>query len=220
MLTKIREKGEGFKRFFRELQTGIIELMARRIEAQLEGDVERWLQRTYYARREKLPPRETGAWCQKCGSRPGKDFSRNGHRSRQLVTGDGVVDFRMPRVVCECGGSVRRPLSILRPYQRFWDDLVVHVPQWADFGLSLRHLQQFMGDHLPTAVGLRQLNEIVQEVAAPSALNLTSVPPVIMLDAIGVDLLQPTDTSQPDELGRQRVVKSHRQVCILVALGL
>jgi hypothetical protein len=136
------------------------------------------------------------------------------------VTTFGVVNYGLPRVVCACGGSVQIPFSILQPYQRFWDDVLQQISRWAGFGLSLRQMQQAIGEQLRTQVGLRKLNAVVQDVAVPPAIELTSVPPIIMLDAIWVPLLEARQTTQRDRLGRQRNVKVGQKVCVLVALGL
>lgn len=220
MLSTIKESLQGFNTFFSQLQEAIRELVVKQLERQLEAEVGQRLQRGSHARREKMSKRGTGARCQRCGSQQAQDFSRNGHRQRQLVSQYGVLNFWLPRVVCECGGSVHIPFSILEPYQRFWDDLLLQIEQWATFGLSLRQMQQAIGEQVHTPVGLRKLNEVVQDVAPIPTLEFTSIPPVIMLDAIWVDLLQATESLQTDELGRQRVVKAHTKVCILVALGL
>lgn len=164
--------------------------------------------------------RQTSAICTRCGSRQVQHFSRNGHRPRQLVTTYGVVTFWLPRVVCQCGGSVTMPFSILTPYQRLWDDVLEQIGRWASFGLSLRHMQSEIGNQAHTQVGLRKLNEVVQDVPNPVPVELTSVPPIIMLDAIWVTLLQDTGETQKDKIGRKQRVKSRNKVCILVALGL
>ncbi|GEM_PF-1451157 len=102
----------------------------------------------------------------------------------------------LPRAVCECGGSVRIPFTIVRPYQRLWDDVITQIRRWADLGVSLRQMQTEIAAQSRTQVGLRKLNEVVQDVARPSTLNLTSVPPIIMLDAIWVTLLAETVACQ------------------------
>jgi hypothetical protein len=112
------------------------------------------------------------------------------------------------------------PFSILMPYQRLWDDVLEHISQWANLGLSLRQMQDLIGEQAQTQVGLRKLNEVVQQVSQPLALQLRSVPPVIQLDAIWVTLLEPTHDTRPDRQGRQRASKAREKVCILVALGL
>jgi transposase-like protein len=137
-----------------------------------------------------------------------------------MVTTYGVLSFWLPRVVCECGGSVTIPFSMLQPYQRLWDDVVAQVVRWAEVGLSLRQMQTAIGDQWATQIGLRKLNQITQAVELPSAIELTSVPPIILLDAIWVTLLADTQTTQPDRLQRQRQVKAKQKVCVVVALGL
>ncbi len=81
-------------------------------------------------------------------------------------------------------------------------------------------MQAEIGDQLRTQIGLRKLNETVQAVRQPVELPLSSVPPVILLDAIGVTLLENDATAFQDRLGRWRTHKHREKVCLLVALGL
>lgn len=209
-----------YKTFMTDLQAALAEWVTRRIEAQLEADVEAWLHRGYHERRKRVGQRPSGARCQRCGSRQARHFSRNGHRRRQLVTQFGVLDLWLPRVVCECGGSVTIPFSIVVPYQRLWDDVLEQVGRWANWGVSLRHMQAEIGEKMGTQVGLRKLNAVVQQAHPPLELPLSSVPPIILLDAIWVTLLEPTGTTYTDRRGRQRLTKEKEKVCLLVALGL
>lgn len=98
--------------------------------------------------------------------------------------------------VCRCGGSVSIPFSILQPYQRLWDDVVEQIARWADLGLSLRQMQGEIGQQAHTQVGLHKLNAVVQAVDQPADIPLTSVPPIIMLDAIWVTVLRPTQQTR------------------------
>lgn len=209
-----------FKTFMEELRQEVAAMVTRRIEAQLEADVEAWLHRGYHERRARVGQRQSGAHCQRCGSRHARRFSRNGHRRRQLVTQFGVLDLWVPRVVCECGGSVTIPFSLLAPYQRLWDDVLEQVGRWATLGVSLRQMQDELGDTIGTQIGLRTLNAMVHQVPPPVEIPLSSVPPIIMLDAIWMTLLEPTGTLQTDRAGRQRATKAKDKVCLLVALGL
>lgn len=209
-----------FNNFITDLQVALAREVERRINAQLEDDVEAWLHRGYHERRAKVGARQGGAQCQRCGTRHARRFSRNGHRHRQLVTGFGVLDIWLPRVVCECGGSVTIPFSILEPCQRLWDDVVRQIGRWANLGVSLRQIQGEIGEQRGTQVGLRKLNEVVQQVSTPVEITLSSVPPVIMLDAIWMTLLEPTGATHTDRAGRQRTTKAKEKVCLLVALGL
>lgn len=209
----------GFKSFLADLQEAFKNRVGEAIEAQLEAEVESGLFRKPYEKRQSVR-RRSQATCQRCGRQEARAFSRNGHRERQMVTTFGVVRYKLPRVKCECGGSVQIPFSIVRPYQRFGDDIVGQIDRWANLGLSLRQMQGEIGEMFGTQVGLRKLNELVQAVRIPTHLQLTSVPPVVMLDAIWVTLLEDTPEVQTDKSGRQRGVKARQKVAVLVALGL
>lgn len=218
-MTRIKKSVIEFNSFLSILKQELEELVIRRIEQQLESDVDAWLHRTSHQRRQGVGQRRTAATCVRCQSCRAQDFSRNGHRKRQVVSSYGVLSFWLPRVVCQCGGSVQIPFSILDPYQRLWDDVLDQIGRWAQLGVSLRQMQAEVGAQLGTQIGLRKLNEVVQNVVSPTPIQFTSVPPIIMLDAIWVTLLEPTDQFQQDQLGRQRVAKERDKVCVLVALG-
>jgi transposase-like protein len=111
------------------------------------------------------------------------------------------------------------PLGIVEPQQRIWGDVIRQVQAWAAQGLSLRQMQSSLGNQVKTSIGLETLNQMVQAVRTPSELALTSVPPVVMLDAIWVSLLSETGAYKKDRAGRQRSVKHKEKVCVLVALG-
>jgi transposase-like protein len=220
MPLKIKDTVQEFNSFLKQLKYDLLQMVSHRIEQQLVADVDNWLYRRCHERRQQMGKHQSRAVCQCCGSRQAQHFSRNGYRERQIVTGYGVVDFVLPRVRCQCGGSVRIPFSILQPYQRWWQDILEQVERWAQLGLSLRQMQGEIGDEIGTQVGLRKLNQVVQSVTTPVAIELSSVPPVIMLDAIWVTLLADTQQVQKDKLGRQRSTKVRRKVCVLVALGI
>ena len=209
-----------FNTFVDELRVELRERVRQGLERQLEEEVEGWLHRGRYGRRQEAGGHQIGSRCSRCGTRQAKHFWRNGHRRRQLVTTFGVLSFRLPRVMCECGGSVPIPFGIVAPYQRLWDDVLEQIGRWAMLGLSLRQMQGEIADQLHTQVGLRKLNEVVQHTRPPVELTFSSVPPVVLLDAIWVTTLATEATSHPDALGRQRVSKHREKVCVLVALGL
>jgi transposase-like protein len=94
------------------------------------------------------------------------------------------------------------------------------IERWASLGLSLRQMQAEIGGQMATQVGLRKLNEIVQAVVPAAPMTFTSVPPIILLDAIWLTLLTATERVEKDRLGRRRGVKAGHKVCVLVALGL
>lgn len=219
MKKKIKQNPERIKSFLSEIQKQLAEETCRMIEAQLEKEVTKWLYRGYHERKAKVK-RHSQAVCQRCGSVEAGDFMRNGHRRRQLLTKMGVVQFCLPRVLCQCGGSVLIPFSILKPYQQIWEDVLEQINRWADLGLSLRQMQEEVGVQSGTQIGLRSLNEVVNDVEKPNFIEFSSVPPIVMLDAIWVTLLEDSPETQYDKLKRHRRVKVRNKVCVLVALGL
>ena len=219
MLQKINQDQAEIKSFFVDLQDRFKQVIQQAIEDQLASDVDKWLYRVAHERRKGVS-RVSQAQCQRCGSCQAQDFHRNGHRKRQVVSAVGVIDFWLPQVVCQCGGSVQIPFSIIEPYQQIWMDIEMQVDRWADLGLSLRQMQTELAYQSHTQVGLRKLNDLVNRYGRPTEIELRSVPPVVMLDAVWVTLLQPTDQFQKDSQGRIRSIKVGRKVCVLIALGL
>ncbi len=219
MYPRIAEQGTGIKSFLSKLRAKLAATASQMIESQLEREVTARLYRQAYQRRSQVSQRSQ-ATCQRCGSRQASDFMRNGRRRRQLVTVYGVLPVWLPRVRCQCNGSVKIPFSILKPYQQIWGDVCDRIGRWADLGLSLRQMQAEIGAQCGTQVGLRTLNREAQAVRMPPAMTLTSCPPVVMLDAIWLTLLEDSGQSKVDSRQRQRPVKARRKVCVLVALGL
>ena len=219
MYTRITQPVNCFQSFFADLRAKLAATASQMIESQLEQEVTMRLYRQAYQRRSQVS-RKSQATCQACGSQQAGDFVRNGHRRRQLVTVFGVLTIWLPRVRCKCNGSVKIPFSILKPYQQIWDDVCDHIGRMADVGLSLRQMQAEIGAQCGTQVGLRTLNREAQAVWLHPAMPLTSCPPVVMLDAIWLTLLEDTGQSKVDSRQRQRPVKARRKVCVLVALGL
>ncbi|RMG75358.1 MAG: hypothetical protein D6711_06865, partial [Chloroflexi bacterium] len=113
MIYKIPEIGAGIQSFFRELHQELAQEVSRKIEEQLDQEVNAWLYRHWYERRQGVK-RRSQAYCQKCGSQKACQFLRNGYRARQVVTQFGVINFRLPRVRCVCGGSVQIPFLIMK----------------------------------------------------------------------------------------------------------
>lgn len=117
-------------------------------------------------------------------------------------------------------GQRADPFSILSPYQRLWEDLIEQVGRWANLGLSLRQMQAEIAEQQHTQVGLQVLNELVQTLRPAAEAPLSSVAPVVLLDAIWLTLFEDQGSCQADKLGRQRLTKQRDKVCVLVALGL
>src|SRR5574341_1193043 len=216
---KVRGNFETVQEFIGSLEGEVKRLVEEAVMGELEQEVEDVLGRRPHQRRRQGERRTVQAPCQRCGGRRQQAMQRNGHRQREVATCWGMLRIWQPRVVCECGGSVRVPFRILHPYQRWWVDVAGQIKHWGELGLSLRQMQAEWSEALSSSVGLRALNERLQAVKAQIWGELSSVPPILLLDAIWVTVLRPTGERRRDKRGRLRAVKAKRKVAVLVALG-
>ena len=123
-----------------ETQAFLDHLMSQRLSLRLQQAVDLLLGRSRYERRAIVPYdwEQVGA-CLRCGSQRCDHFSRNGSRPRTVTFLDYPVHLRLPRVVCQCGGSVRLNFDgLLRPDQRLGDDGAAQIRRWAHLRLSAR----------------------------------------------------------------------------------
>jgi hypothetical protein len=218
-------KSPAYKEVVKELTQEVKEVVKRYAECwferKLEAELLRWLGREPYVRRDRLSGRRLPVSCPQCGSSYLRDFSRNGRRRRHLLTQYGLLEIWLPRVRCQCGGSVPIPFEVLPRWRHVWHDLQWQVQDWADKALSLRQMQQDLAQTLDTSMGLRTLNEWVHDIRElPKASHpFSTVPPVVLLDAIWVTQLVDQETTCSDSLGRVRPVKKKQRGAVLIALG-
>ncbi len=196
-----------------------------RLTLLLAQAVRQLLGRDYHERRSSVAPGEEQAgYCQRCGTQQCCRFSRNGHRFRWLTTRWGSFRIGLPRVLCECGGSVRLPLDgLLRPYQRTTDAVDAQVQQWHELGLSLRQLQQAVAKSYVGPLALAPLLERVAQLPSPLEPAETDAPPevplIVQVDAVWVTQLRPTGRGCRDRRGRLQQVKGRVKRPVLLALG-
>jgi transposase-like protein len=203
-------------------------------ESALRGRIELWfnmllasivthgLGRRYHRRRAGVPEgvKCEGACC-RCRSRTSQRFSRNGFRRRRLLTRWGELRLELPRVRCECGGSVRLDFGgLLEPYQRIWDDVEEQVRRWGALALSLRQMRRELGRMHVGPLALRTLTQRLHQIAqlAPE-FDPKDVPPIVQVDAFWVTLLRPNGRIGRDRKGRKRDVKGRFKCPVFVALG-
>jgi transposase-like protein len=211
------------KEAYEELEEAVVDLAERRLNVELRKQVDAGLRRGWYERRKKAKGRSRFQ-CQGCGSRWRGQFSRNGYRERGLDLAIGRLRLNVPRVVCSCGGSVSLHLEGLKPRQRMGDDIQALVAYWTELAYSVRQMKQAVDNALKTSVGLRSLNErfqaVVSQVPGWRSRWLQDVPPVVMLDAVWVTLMEETGEIKRDKLGRQRSVKKRVKKPVMIALGI
>ncbi len=170
-------------------------------------------------------PREIDWQCGHCGCQDANQFTRDGHYRRSLETGWGhLSDLRIPMLECQqCQHDVITQFVILEKYKRFWMDLDQDVLFCSGFSESLRHIRERWSVTVGGSVGLRTLNERINQLEPLATCAHTGpiaiVPPVIQLDGIWVTITSQQEKIKPDKRKRQRKQRTGRKMVILVALG-
>ena len=158
--------------------------------------------------------------CRNCKTHHCDHLRRNGHRPRILGFLDYQLHLRLPRVVCQCGGSVQLDFSgLLRPYQRLSDEVDAQIQGWGQMGHSLRARQAELQHSQLGPLGLRTLCARLHQPRdlTPGDDGLVT-PPVVQMEAIWFSQLRPTGQVRRDAKGRLRAVKSRSKHCLLIAL--
>jgi len=205
-----------------EAEAALQHTMALQLGEVLMAVVHYVLDRAYHRRRASVPKhlRREGRCCH-CGTTKSYRFSRNGFRTRHLLTRWGELSVDLPRVRCECGGSVRIDFGdLLRPYQRIWDDVETQIERWGALALSLRQMRQELAHLHIGPLALRTLNQRLHQLAqlAPDP-PPSAVPPILQVDAIWITLLRPNGQIRRDCKGRQRPVKGRFKCPLFIAMG-
>ena len=194
-----------------------------RLTALLVAIVSHVVGRRHHVRRTHVPKRlRREGKCCRCGSTHSRRFSRNGFRKREpLVMSWGEIPFEIPRVRCQCGGSVKIDFGgVIRPYQRIGDDVDDQIQRLGSMAVSLRQMREWFGQLHIGPLALRTLNErlhLLQDLD-PNR-EVEGVPPVVEVDAIWVTLLRSNGEVRLDRKGRKRPVKGRFKVPIMIALG-
>ncbi len=163
--------------------------------------------------------------CGHCGCRDANSFTRDGHYRRALETGWGHVEgLQVPMLECQrCGHDVVCNYTILEKYRRFWLDLDQQVLFGTGLCQSLRHLSQQWSAVLESSVGLRTINERINQIEPllqqAHRDPISEVPPVVQFDGIWLRLQTQTDTVKLDKRRRKRKKQTGKKVVLLVALG-
>ncbi len=205
-----------------EAEASLRDSMALKLTMLLVAIVAHVLNRPYHRRRAWVSKRvRREGQCCRCRSRRSRCFTRNGFRRRQLLTRWGELCVDVPRVRCECGGSVEIDFGgLLRPYQRIWDDVDAQIQRWGALAVSLRQMRKELEHMHIGPLALHTLNQRLHQLAdlTPDE-TPTDVPPILQVDAIWITLLRPNGKVRRDRKGRKRAVKGRFKCPVFVAMG-
>ena len=160
--------------------------------------------------------REIDWQCGQCGCRDANQFTRDGHYRRALETGWGHIEgLQVPMLECQqCGHDVICTYTILEKYQRFWLDLDQRVLFGSGLCQSLRHLSQEWSAVLESSVGLRTINERINQIepllGQARTAPITDVPAVVQFDGMRAACADPGRCAQAGQT-RTQAQEAHRQ---------
>lgn len=209
----------------RQMQISALNAIRDVIQECLEAEVTAKLGRDKGVLRTIGVTREIDWKCGNCGCRDANQFTRDGHYHRELQTGWGhVQNLRVPMLECQvCHHDVICHFVLFEKYQRFWLDLEQDAIYSTGLCQSLREITERWGEILGRNVGLRTVNERINQIDSLAKEShkkiFTDVPDVIQFDGIRMTIQESGENVQPDKRGRARHERKGEQVVVLVALG-
>ena len=224
-------KGEERQAILQEIQSQMQQVITEGLRLVLEEFLEQEV--TTKLARTKRSPRQVSTrarpidWqCAHCGSNDANQFTRDGHYRRTLETGWGHLDrLQVPMLECQrCQHDVVAHFAILEQYRRFWLDAAHRAIFGSGVCRSVRQLSQEWGATLASSVGLRTINERINQLEARLTQvhnePISEVPAVVQFDGIWLSMQTQQDGIQEDSRKRKRHQKSGKRIVVLVALGL
>jgi len=141
-------------------------------------------------RRVSSQPHEIDWHCGQCGCHDANHITRDGHYRRTLATGWGLLEgLQVPMLECQCcGHDVVCSFAIVEKHQRLWLDVDQRVLFGSGLCHSLRQLRQAWSATLESSVGVRTINERINQIEPlleqARHERITDVPTVVQFDGI------------------------------------
>lgn len=210
----------------KQMQEGALQAIKQVLSACLEAEVTEKLGREKgEPRRASSHARESDWTCGYCGCQDANHFTRDGHYHRNLETGYGHLHaLPIPMVECQrCHHDVICRFALLEKYERFWIDLQQDALFSSGLGQSLRAIKERWSGQLGSPIGLRTINELINQVEPlvhqMQEQHFPEAPTVVQCDGIWVTIQSQTQAMALDKAQRKRHQRSGKKVVILVALG-
>ena len=193
------------------------------IGARLSADVADLLGRSAGKWGKRSEPIAVRASCNACQRTWRGWFRRNGTYPRTLVIAGVVIDVRVPRVRCHCGGSVDLSFTVFAPYDRLSPELEERLREGAALGLTLRQVGAVNAPANGGPLAKSTINARILDVrgvaSAFHAGPLPRIPAVVLVDGLWVRVFESTSERFVDAKGRVRERVRRKKVGLLVAYG-
>jgi putative transposase len=221
-----KERKEIIQTVQKQIKEVVLQASKQVFMACLEAEVTAKLGREKGSRRPVSDqPREIDWKCGHCGCQNANQFTRDGHYRRTLETELGHIEqLQVPMLECQiCHHDVICLFSLLEKFQRFWVDLQQDAFFSSGLGQSLRAIRNRWSGELESPVGLRTINELINQVEPlvhrMREQHFPQAPTVVQCDGIWVTVQDQEGEIKPDKRQRKRHERSGKKVVILVALG-
>jgi transposase-like protein len=135
------------------------ELARRYKERLLQELIDRSVKEHLGERRRKQARRALSPWtCPRCGPRLGSELRRNGHYLRRPLVSEGMVQLRIPQLVCRgCNRSIPFTHPLLPRRKRLWLDIDQQVTLIYLEGCSYRATRRLLERRCQSSMGLMSL---------------------------------------------------------------
>jgi transposase-like protein len=128
--------------------------------------------------------------CDTCDSSLRKNFRRNGHYRRRLLTLEGMVTLRVPLIRCKCGTYVKVSWKMLPSRQRKWCDVTIggleHYLSGASYRKTAALMSHEVGAHVSHMAGWVDMQRAGR--AAREVKKQLTCPEVVILDEMYVSV--------------------------------
>jgi putative transposase len=221
-----KERKEIIEQVQTQIKEAVVQATRQVVMACLEAEVSAQLGREKGSRRRECEqPRQSDWKCGHCGNQDANQFTRDGHYQRTLETKFGHIDhLQIPMLECQnCHHDVICHFSMLDKFQRYWIDMQQDAFFSSGLGQSLRAITNRWSGELERPVGLRSLNELINQVEPlvhrMREQHFPEAPIVIQCDGIWVTVVNQEEEMRFDKRQRKRHRRQGKDVVILVAMG-
>jgi len=222
---KLKEYQARFRRdcaqFEEQVQESILIRVRRKFQEAIDARVLAVLGRPDGARRDRSDRTVVPEFCTSCGTHWRSHFFRDGHWKRTLQTRWGSISLQMPRLRCDCGGTVTIAYPQFAPYQRRFVNVQEQILRLSALCLSLRQIRMVLamdGTRISIATLCKEIGKVA-DLSGAEFKRRCEVPPVVLLDGVWSSLAVETGEAFINDRGRKRDRKEVERVPLLVAWG-
>jgi len=209
------------RQFRQEVQETVLERVGRKFQEAIGRRTTAVLGRADGEHRDPRDRTVVPEECSLCGTHRRSRFFRDGYSKRSLQTRWGKVALLLPRIRCDCGGTVRIAYAQFAPWQRRFEDMQEEILGLSALCLSLRQIRAVLdlrGERLSITTVCKEIGKVA-DLSTEEFKERGKVPPVVLLDGIWGYLAEEVEEEYVDKRGHKRTRKVVRRVPLLVAWG-